>query len=130
MAVHRRWSKSEKQLLWDHIEQHKGPNGIYCLNREQAFQDFVEEWERTHTTSDKPLDSSKVLNGVRVMAGQLGCSRNELLRRGPVACEKRQSKRAVSHGRAPRSANSCVQRIITKQISRPKDRITVDKTSC
>jgi hypothetical protein len=101
MASRRRWNKSEKQLLWDHIERHKGPNGIYCLSREQAFHDFAKEWERTHTASDAPLDSSKVLSGVKSMADQLGCSYTELLKRGPVACEKRRSKRTVSYGAAP-----------------------------
>jgi hypothetical protein len=102
MVRYRRWCKSEKQLLYDHLERHKGPKGLYCLNRQQAYVDFVREWKRTHSNSDVPLDASKVLSGVKALAIKLGISSYlDLFTLGPVACNKRRSQRTVRCGATP-----------------------------
>ena len=97
MASYRHWADSEKQLLYDHLEKHKGPNGLYLANRQEAFDDFAREWKRMHSNSDSTVDSSKVFSGVKALAVKVGISSYlKLFALGPVACEKRRVRRSVS----------------------------------
>ena len=100
MAKDARWTEQQKQLLYNHLEKHKGRQGLYHLNRQQAFEDFATEWRRTQPNSDTP-DARKVLRAVKALAPKVGMSSYlKLFELGPVECEDR-SRRAVSYKGIP-----------------------------
>ena len=117
MRTYHRWTDSEKQFLYGHVEQHKGPRGLYRRNRQRAVDDFHREWKRTFPNSEYLLNTKQVWGGVRTLARKVGgSSYPELFLLGPVECERRRSQNTVSY-RVTSDLPSCRVQMFTSERS-------------
>lgn len=92
-ARQRHWTEAEKDHLYDHLERHKGEDGLYVKKRSEAFDHFINEWKDRHPDSDQPMNHAKVLSRVKSMGQQMGnTSYLSIFKFGPRECERKRKR--------------------------------------